>query len=70
MRLQSDGEIGVLEMMPSHVQLNVQYVAVYRQAGTNDKLEHQPKYGSLVFHDRIYCGLIKSLRKRFKKESC
>ena len=28
-RLQSDGEIGVPEMKPSHVQLNLQYVAVY-----------------------------------------
>ena len=32
MRLQNDGEIGVPEMTPSHVQLNLQYVAVYRQA--------------------------------------
>ena len=48
MRLQSDGAIGVPEMKPSHVQLNLQYVAVYRQAEINDKLEHQPKYGSSI----------------------
>ena len=65
MRLQSDGEIGVPEMKPSHVQLNFQYVAVYRQAETNGKLEHQPTNMAAVFHDRTYCGLSYTSRNKF-----